>query len=242
MRRGVGSGRTERNDHLPRLELVVGEEIICVPQEAWTLEGFRKWAISPEFPERGRITFIAGDLIIDTSPEEPETHIKVKYEFARRLMDLNDREDLGEFYGDGLLVTNEAAELSCEPDGTFVLSETLASGRAVLVPREGAAGQYTELLGTPDLVLEVVSKFSVNKDYQRLRQAYHRAGVPEYWLVNARGKQVEFVILHHRPDGYGERTLRGGWQRSDVLRHDLRLIRERNQRGLWRYTVEMRKR
>jgi Uma2 family endonuclease len=237
--RGETGGRKARP---AALELVIVDEVLQVPRDAWTLEGFRQWAASPDFPERGRISFIAGELIIDMSPEEAENHIKVKYEIARRLMDLNDREDLGEFYGDGLLVTNQEAELSCEPDGTFVLTETLASGKARPVPREEGASEYLELLGTPDIVLEVASRFSVNKDYQRLRQAYHRAGIPEYWLVNARGQQIDFAILQHQPDGYVEHKLRGGWQRSHVLQHDFRLTRQKNRRGLWRYALECRTR
>jgi Uma2 family endonuclease len=223
-----------------RLELVLGDDVVQIPREAWTLSGFRKWAVSEDFPQRGRITFIAGELIVDMSPEEAENHVKVKGEFAYAIMTINKHEDLGEFYGDGLLVTNEDADLSSEPDGTLILHETFDSARAILVPREGEEGEYMELLGTPDLVLEVASKFSMNKDYNRLRQAYHLAGIPEYWLVNARGKKLDFQILHHRPEGYVAGSLRGGWQRSDVLRRDLRLVREKNRRGLWRYTLESR--
>src|SRR5256885_8764701 len=45
---------------------------------------------------------------------------------------------------------------------------------------------YLELEGTPDMVLEVVSESSVQKDTKRLRQLYWQAGIREYWLVDAR--------------------------------------------------------
>jgi hypothetical protein len=34
------------------------------------LEGFRRWAFSAEFPEIGRIDYLAGDVEVDTSPED----------------------------------------------------------------------------------------------------------------------------------------------------------------------------
>jgi Uma2 family endonuclease len=68
-----------------------------------------------------------------------------------------------------------------------------------------------ELLGTPDMVLEVISRTSVRKDTEVLRELYSRAGIPEYWLVDARGSTPSFEILEHTADGYRatESTERG---------------------------------
>ena len=49
---------------------------IRIPARAATRAGFRAWALSDEFPERGRFSFINGELFIDMSPEELETHNK----------------------------------------------------------------------------------------------------------------------------------------------------------------------
>src|SRR4051812_19313081 len=98
------------------------------------------------------------------SPEELESHNKVKSEVGRVLCNLNEGLDLGEFYGDGTLVTNEAADLSTEPDDTFVTWESFEAGRVRLTPREDGPGQFIELQGAPDWVLEVVSRSSVAKD------------------------------------------------------------------------------
>ena len=43
--------------------------------------------------------------------------------------------------------------------------------------------------------MEIVSDSSVVKDTRQLRQAYARAGVHEYWLVDARGEDLLFEIL-----------------------------------------------
>jgi hypothetical protein len=47
---------------------------VHIPAAACTLDGFRKWACSTAFPERGHISYIGGELIIDMSPEEFNHH------------------------------------------------------------------------------------------------------------------------------------------------------------------------
>jgi Uma2 family endonuclease len=56
-------------------------------------------------------------------------------------------------------------------------------------------GDYIEILGSPDLVVEIVSDSSVRKDTTLLRDAYWKAGVREYWLFDARGAEIRFDIL-----------------------------------------------
>ena len=74
-----------------------------------------------------------------------------------------------------------------------------------------------ELLGTVDMVLEVVSPGSVRKDTDTLRQAYWEAGNAEYWLVDARGDRLDFRILKHGSLGYTETRKQAGWLRSTVF-------------------------
>src|SRR5205807_2279951 len=106
---------------------------------------------------------------------------------------------------------NEAAGVANNPDATFISWAGLEKGRVHLVPRTGAQGQYIELEGTPDWVLEIVSDSSVEKDTRLLRTAYHRAGIREYWLVDARGPELVFQILQWRKAGYAAAAKRGGW-------------------------------
>ena len=46
------------------------EEALRIPRGAQTLAGFRRWSSSDAFPERGRIDFLEGELVIDLGPEE----------------------------------------------------------------------------------------------------------------------------------------------------------------------------
>jgi Uma2 family endonuclease len=109
-----------------------------------------------------------------------------------------------------------------------------------LVPRAGQTERYREIEGTPDWVLEVLSDSSVEKDTEKLRGAYHRAGIPEYWLVDARGEEVVFQILHWRKTGYAAARVRDGWQHSRVFGRSFRLERQRDDLGLWEYTLHVR--
>jgi Uma2 family endonuclease len=211
-----------------------------VPASAFTLAGFRAWATADDFPERVRLTFVNGEITLDMSNEELHTHVVVKGEIARVLMTLNRELKLGKFFPDGVLVSNEEGNVSNNPDALFLSRDTVQANRATFVPRKGRAGLYAEIAGTPDWVLEVVGDSSVRKDTRQLREAYHRAGVPEYWLVDARGEEIVFQILLHRKSGYVAATSRDGWQRSRVFGRSFRLTRERDEFDLWEYTLHVR--
>jgi Uma2 family endonuclease len=213
---------------------------IRIPTTALTLAGFRDWATSPEFPEHVRAAFIDGEVYIDMSNEDLEVHVAVKGEVYRVLGPIVRAERLGKFYADGGLVSNEPAEVSNNPDASFLSFETIRSGRARLVPREGKPGRYKEIEGTPDWVLEVISDSSVEKDTEKLRTAYHAAGIPEYWLIDARGEDIVFTILLWRKSGYAAAPVKDGWQRSKVFGRSFRLARQRDEVGLWEYTLEVR--
>lgn len=221
-------------------EIILPQATILIPEGGWTLASFRAWVHSDECPERARVTYLDGKVSIDMSPEEVEHHTQVKDEIATVFRTLNRQRRLGKFYGDGLLVTNVKAELSTVPDGTFILANTLQSGRVRLIQREGTEGEITELVGTPDIVIEVVSKSSTRKDTERLLEKYHRAGIPEYWLVQPHGARVDFKILNFGRTGYERTAGRGGWQASRVLDRQFRLRRERDDLGLWEYTLDVR--
>jgi len=211
-----------------------------IPADATTLAGFRAWVTSDDFPEKLRVTFIRGEIDIDMSKEEVQTHAAVKAQVCFVLMAINHEAKLGKFYLDGVLITNEAAEVSNNPDAVFLTRESLRTGRVRFIPRPKGEGQSVEVEGTPDWVMEIVSDSTVQKDTQRLRAAYHKAGIPEYWLIDARGEKIVFQILHWRKTGYVAAPNRDGWQRSRVFDRSFRLEREwDDDLKLWDYTLHL---
>jgi Uma2 family endonuclease len=213
------------------------EFILRMPASATTLDGFRAWAASDAFPTCGRISFLGKEIFIDMSPEELETHNKVKTAVCSRLALLSDELDLGEFYSDRTWVTNPAAGLSTEPDGTFLLYETSEAGRVRLIPRRDEVGRFIEVQGSPDWVLEVVGRNSFRADTVELRETYHRARIREYWLIDAMAADVVFHILTWRPRGYVAVRPRGGWRKSNVFPASFRLERQPNRVGRWKYQL-----
>ncbi|MBA4065052.1 MAG: hypothetical protein C0501_15325 [Isosphaera sp.] len=211
---------------------------VTVPARATaSLASFREWAGDNDLPEKTRTDYYKGEVWIEMGTEQVFSHGAVKTAFARVLANLVDADDGDLFLINGVLVTNVGAELSGNPDMTLVRAATLDAGRVKLV--ESPDGGYTELDGTVDLVLEIVSPSSVTKDKRTLRDAYWEAGIPEYWLVDARGDAADFRILRHAAKGYTEARRQAGWQRSSVFDKSFRLVRGTDRLGHPTFTLEV---
>jgi Uma2 family endonuclease len=217
----------------------VGEpRLLEIPAYAHTYAGFLKWIKSTNFPEKLRVSYLAGEVWVDMSEEAIDTHAAVKTGIYRTLLPLVEKIDFGEFYTDGVLLSNEAADISTNPDGIAARWETFESGKIRYIKRKGI---LRSLEGTADWVMEVVSENSVGKDTKQLRDAYHRAGVAEYWLIDARKDQLLFQILLWQRSGFVAAPHREGWQYSRVFDRWFRLTRKRNRLGSWQYKLHVRR-
>src|SRR5262245_46941363 len=220
------------------MNAIVLEGTVRIPARVRTLSSFRSWARTDEFPERGRFSFLRGELWIDMSPEELYTHNQVKTEFAIVLGRLVKQARTGPYFSGGAMLSNPAADLSTVPDGLFATWRSLKAGRLKHV--RGVEG-FIEFEGTPDLVLEVVSKNSVRKDTLVLPELYWRAGIPEYWLVDARGERLRFDILRRCGSGYRKSPCRAGWTRSALLKRSFRLVRRKDRLGNPDFSLSVRR-
>ena len=189
--------------------------LLHIPADAHTLAGFRRWVLSDEFPEKQPVTFLNGEIYLDMTKENIFYHAAVKTAVAAPVIVLNEELDLGDFYINGVLVTNEEADVSNNPDMVGILWKSLESGKVRYVTSKKK--QEMEIEGSPDWILEIVSDSSVTKDKYDLRRAYHKAGIREYWIIDARGENLEFQVLHWRKTGYAAAPNNDGWQRSRVF-------------------------
>jgi Uma2 family endonuclease len=48
--------------------------------------------------------------------------------------------------------------------------------------------------GPPDLVVEVISPGTIRRDRNEKLALYARSGIREYWLAEAAGRQIEFLV------------------------------------------------
>jgi len=218
---------------------VVFEEQVEIPLNLRSLGEFRRWTLSDDFPQRGRIDFLLGRIEVDMSPEDFFCHGTLKVELIRVLSQRVKDAGSGHLVTDRTRVCCPDADLSAEPDIVFVSHHTLQSGRARLIANAtGQPGRYVELEGAPDLVVEIVSDRSVVKDTVRLPEAYFKADVGEFWLADARSEQLVFLIHQPTPSGY--RPIEPdskGFQASGVLGCRFRLDARRDSQGNWTFDL-----
>jgi Uma2 family endonuclease len=217
--------------------IVVEDQTVHIPPWVGSLESFRRWTESDEFPESGRICYLKGEVWVDMSREQVFTHNQVKNEFGFVLTGLAKRDHLGRFFPDGVLLTNVQADISVRPDGLFVSMETMGSKRVRLIA--GAEGGFVELEGSPDMVLEIISRSSVTKD-RTMIEDYAEAGIREYWLVDARSEPLIFDIMRLGSKGYTPARKAAGWIKSSVFNKAFRLSQRRNSLGHPDYTLSVR--
>jgi Uma2 family endonuclease len=218
--------------------LVVDREKLSVPEWVTNLDSFRRWLDREDLPDHARVWFLQGEVWIDMSWEQ-QAHNGVKTEITSVLHTLVKAAKSGLVFSDRMRLTNSDIKLSGIPDMMFVSHEAFSSGRVQRIP--GKEGGCIELNGTPDMVLEVVSDSSEKKDNQTLFEAYFEAGILEYWLVDARGSEVEFTIYKHTGKKYtATRAQAGGWQKSAVFGKSFRITRGTDATGNPEFTLEVR--
>jgi Uma2 family endonuclease len=214
------------------------ERCLSVPDWVVDIDSFRHWTERDNFPDTGSVWWLRGAVWIDMSREQIFTHNHLKTRIISKLDALVEEGDLGLMLSDGVLLSNFDADISGNPDGTFLLKETLTSDRVRLI--EGRRDGYTEVQGSADMVLEVVSDSSIHKDHDLLRKAYWEAGIREYWLVDARKPPLKFEILRYTPRGYVATRKQDGWVKSSVFGKSFRLTQRTNTLGHPEFKLDVR--
>src|SRR5438067_1392537 len=68
----AGEGKVTMTTPVRRLHLAPPYEGLkywfTLPADAHTLDGFRRWAVPDDYPETGRVSYIAGEIFVDMSP------------------------------------------------------------------------------------------------------------------------------------------------------------------------------
>lgn len=219
------------------MTIVIQQEPQAVQVPDWVndLASFRRWAKSDDFPSRGWYAYLDGKLWVDPSMERL-AHNKLKIKIGLVLTALAEDADIGQFLGDRMLLTNTSAALSTEPDGMFVSHGSIEQ-RLVRLAR---GRNCLEVDGSPDMVLEVVSPTSVQKDTVVLRELYFRAGIREYWIADPRTDEPTFHILKRGRKGFVAARNQSGWLSSGVFGKSFRLTCKQHRTGFPIYNLDMR--
>lgn len=171
------------------------------PAGQWTFEDVRA------LPEDGnRYEVLNGVLYV--SPAPSLGHQRRVLRLSRKLADYVEQGNLGEWFISPLDVVMPGAT-PVQPDALFV-----ARGSTSVSEVAG-----THLEGVPDLVVEVASVSTAGYDRRQKQDAYARAGVPEYWIVDPLAATIEVLALAAEAPEYVSRGVFGGGSRitSGVL-------------------------
>ncbi|HHT9118293.1 MAG TPA: Uma2 family endonuclease [Candidatus Hypogeohydataceae bacterium YC38] len=126
--------------------------------------------------ETKRYELLEGELVIVPSPTEP--HQKVSMKLVLILGQFVQEKRLGIVYFAPLDVVLSQEDV-VQPDIIFI-----SKARAKIITEEN-------IKGAPDLVIEITSPSTSERDSTLKHTLYARYGVKEYWIVDPKRKSVE---------------------------------------------------
>ena len=139
---------------------------------------YKDYKSLPESETR-RYELLEGELVIVPSPNEYHQRISGNLQFILRAF-VEDK-NLGRVYYGALDV--HLGEDVVQPDILFV-----SKARSKIITEE-------EIRGAPDLVVEILSPATAERDRTYKKTLYARHGVREYWIVDPEEKTVEVMTL-----------------------------------------------
>lgn len=237
-----GAATSDREKWLAEIPTPLAGELVFngfrVPAEVFDFEKFLEWLNSDEFPENVRVTYIDGCVEVEMAPEELETHTKLKGDIFGDLREWIRRKQLGEIFADGALLVHYDAKLSGKPDVMFCSWASTQSGRVRYAEQVKGSNRFIQVVGSPDLVVEVVSRSSVRKDGVLLREQYFLAGIQEYWQIDGRRETIDFQLLARGEQAFEPVAADAdGYRRSEVLGGSFLLTRSLNRAGRFDYRL-----
>jgi len=151
--------------------------------------------------ERERFELLEGELVpMPPSPSEP--HQWIAGELAFHLRRFVKERQLGRVYDApfDVVLGEPGDERVAQPDILFV-----SKARRQIIQKD-------EIRGAPDLVVEILSPATAEKDRSYKRTLYAKHGVREYWIVDPEEKTIEVLELRQR--GYERFAL---YKKQDTL-------------------------
>jgi Uncharacterized protein conserved in cyanobacteria, COG4636 len=166
--------------------------LVGPPQGRWT---YADYAALPD--DGNRYEIIAG--VLYTTPAPGAGHQSVSARLVTFLVTHVEFAGLGRVFAAPVDV-ELAPDTVVQPDIVVILSANLDR----ITP--------SRIIGAPDLVVEILSPGTAGYDRREKQDAYARAGVGEYWIVDPGAQTVELLTLEQ-----------GGYRSHGVFRGQARL-------------------
>lgn len=125
---------------------------------------------------------IHGEIVKRTSPNTP--HQRASMRLIRILDRFNEDKKLGELFHAPYDVYFDEENAGIQPDLVFVTKEN----RSIIRENNG-------IVGAPDLIVEILSKSTLDKDRVLKKDLYEMFGVREYWIVDPGYRSIEVYLL-----------------------------------------------
>ena len=134
-------------------------------------------------PEDKRYEIIEGELIMVPAPISH--HQDVSKSLFLRLNNYVESENLGKVYYAPIDVVLSNENI-VQPDILFIFKQRLS----IITEKN--------IQGAPDLVIEIISPLTREKDSLLKRKIYGKFGVKEFWLVNMEKKMLKCLLLKRK--------------------------------------------
>ena len=127
---------------------------------------------------------INGEIVKRASPNTPHQSASVNLTLLFGIF--IKKKKLGKLFHAPYDVYLDEHNAGIQPDLLFVSKE-----------RDFIIVEGNGIVGTPDLVVEIVSKGSVVNDRVTKKDLYQRFAVKEYWIVDVRSKTIEVYVMEN---------------------------------------------
>jgi len=173
--------------------------LTLLPATDWPEPG--QWTYNDylRLPDDGnRYEVIKGNLYMTPSPSLDHQRVSAELEYG--LMHFVKQNQLGLVLDAPFDVILPEIATPVQPDILFVRQARI---QEIVTPKQ--------IVGAPDLVLEIISPGSARYDRFTKYAAYEEAGVPEFWLVDVAHMTIEVYVLEN-----GKYQPFGKWGIGDV--------------------------
>jgi Uma2 family endonuclease len=147
-----------------------------------TWEEFREMDI-PE-GDTSIYELINGEIVKRASPNTP--HQRASFKLATEFGIFNKKKKAGEFFSAPYDVYFDENTAGVQPDLLFVSKER----NFIIIDGNG-------IVGAPDLIVEIISPGSFDKDRIIKKDVYERFAVKEYWIVDTNWQTVEVFRMEN---------------------------------------------
>jgi Uma2 family endonuclease len=121
---------------------------------------------------------IKGEIVKRSSPNTP--HQRTSFLLSTEFGIYNRQKKVGQFFTAPYDVYLDEYNAGIQPDLIFVSNE-----------RNFVIRENNGIVGAPDLVVEILSKGTMNKDRGDKMEVYEQFAIREYWAVDSQNRSIE---------------------------------------------------